>query len=183
MIAEPHLYRAGALLVSFRRGSPGGVPASEAEAHAGQVASWFEGDDPFAREFLLDLLDLLGENADRGYALSTGQLIGVVAEAVLEGELRVETFAEGFRLFAAEEKLAEREREQGPRRETTWVGIRLVNKKGEPVPYKRYRVELPDGSVREGLLDAEGVARIDGIEAGSCKVSFPALDARLWRKK
>ena len=53
--------------------------------------------------------------------------------------------------------------------------------KGEPVPKERYRIELPDGSPEEGFLDSQGRARVDGIEAGTCNVTFPDIDANEWR--
>ena len=63
-----------------------------------------------------------------------------------------------------------------------WFGLELVDQDGEPIPNEKYKVELPDGSTREGTLDAKGKARIDGIDpAGSCKVSFPDLDAADWK--
>lgn len=68
--------------------------------------------------------------------------------------------------------------------ETTWTEIVLVDDSDppEPVPNVRYRVELPDGSLREGRLDAKGRARITGIAPGTCLVSFPDLDEREWRR-
>ena len=70
-----------------------------------------------------------------------------------------------------------------PREEKTWVTISLVTDDDppRPVPSKRYRMELPDGSVVEGSLDRNGLARITGIDPGDCKVSFPDLDAKDWR--
>lgn len=71
-----------------------------------------------------------------------------------------------------------------PREEKTWVAIGLVTDDDppRPVPSKRYRIELPDGSVIEGSLDGNGLARITGIDPGDCKVSFPDLDAKDWRR-
>ena len=58
--------------------------------------------------------------------------------------------------------------------EQTWIEVRLLDEEGEPVPNERYRLELPDGSVREGRLDANGHARVDEVEnPGDCRVSFP----------
>lgn len=45
---------------------------------------------------------------------------------------------------------------------------------------ERYRIELPDGSVREGTLDAEELARADEIDPGTCIITFPALDEEAW---
>lgn len=62
----------------------------------------------------------------------------------------------------------------------TWIGIELVDQKGHPVPNERYRVTLPDGTIREGQLDAQGRARFDDIDPGSCQISFPDLHATEW---
>lgn len=51
---------------------------------------------------------------------------------------------------------------------------------GEPIPNERYRVKLPDGSIREGSTDANGRLRVDGIPAGQCQISYPDLDADTW---
>lgn len=61
-----------------------------------------------------------------------------------------------------------------------WVEIQLVGEDDAPIPGERYVVELPDGSRREGTLDGEGVARIEEIPAGTCRVSFPELDRDAW---
>jgi uncharacterized protein (DUF2345 family) len=66
---------------------------------------------------------------------------------------------------------------------TAWIEISLVDDDDQPVPGARYRVTLPDGSVDEGTLDAEGFARVEGFEPGQCKVSFPEMDERDWKAK
>ena len=65
-------------------------------------------------------------------------------------------------------------------RPKTWVAIELVDEDGNPIAGEKYRVELPDGSVAEGALDAQGHARFDAIDPGSCKVSFPDIHATEW---
>jgi len=65
---------------------------------------------------------------------------------------------------------------------TSWLEIELVDEEDEPVPGERYRIELPDGTTASGTLDEKGFARIEGIEPGSCKVSFPELDQDAWEK-
>ena len=66
----------------------------------------------------------------------------------------------------------------------TWIEIELVDEADAPVPGMAYRVELPDGSVSEGVLDDKGLARIEGFVKGSgqCKVTFPSLDKEAWDK-
>lgn len=65
----------------------------------------------------------------------------------------------------------------------TWVAIRLLDDDVPPkaVPFKRYRVELTDGSIREGMLDANGEAYFGGIDPGTCQVSFPDYDGADWK--
>ena len=66
--------------------------------------------------------------------------------------------------------------------EKTWIEIKMVDEEDEPVPSEKYRITLPDDSVAEGTLDGNGFARIEGIEPGTCKVTFPKLDAEAWEK-
>lgn len=67
--------------------------------------------------------------------------------------------------------------------ELHWITIELLGEDDLPIAGQRYRIELPDGSVREGSLDGLGVARVHGIEqAGSCTVTFPDLDEEAWTK-
>jgi hypothetical protein len=60
----------------------------------------------------------------------------------------------------------------------TWIEVRLVDEDNQPVPHERYRIRLPDSSVKEGTLDAEGKVRVEGIVAGQCQVSFPDIDGK-----
>ncbi|MBI4586171.1 MAG: carboxypeptidase regulatory-like domain-containing protein [Planctomycetes bacterium] len=62
----------------------------------------------------------------------------------------------------------------------SWIEIELVDEDGQPVPGLKYRVTLPDDSVAEGTLDGKGFARIEGIPAGNCKITFPDLDKDAW---
>lgn len=56
--------------------------------------------------------------------------------------------------------------------------------KGEDYPLagEKYRVVLPEGSVREGTLEVDGVVRFEGIPRGPCQVSFPELDQDAWEE-
>lgn len=183
MSVEELLHRCGPTIVAFRRGARGGVPSAEAEAHASLVPGWFDEGDPFARDFLIDVGELVGVDADEGRGLPTEALLALVQEAVLEGELLVRTRVESFRVFRAEERVEEAPPVETERRPVSWVAIRLIDDQGNPVPYRRYRIETPEGTTREGITDDQGRARVDGIEPGTCKVTFPGLDSRLWRKR
>lgn len=63
---------------------------------------------------------------------------------------------------------------------TTWIEIRLTDEAGSPVAGEPYAVTLADGTVASGTLDEDGLARVDGIPAGTCQVTFPDLDQDAW---
>ena len=66
----------------------------------------------------------------------------------------------------------------------SWIEIELVDEKNKPVPGEKYRITLPDGTVvAEGTLDTKGFARVDSIDPGTCKVTFPNLDKDAWKPK
>jgi uncharacterized Zn-binding protein involved in type VI secretion len=64
-----------------------------------------------------------------------------------------------------------------------WIEIELLDTKGKPVANEPYRIELPDGTFSEGSTDDRGRARVDGIDPGNCKIGFPLLDQRSWKRK
>jgi hypothetical protein len=64
--------------------------------------------------------------------------------------------------------------------EMTFLAIELKDEAGKPVPHARYVVTLPDGSTREGTLNANGYARVDNVIPGQCQVTFPELDGQSW---
>jgi hypothetical protein len=62
-----------------------------------------------------------------------------------------------------------------------WIEIELFDEDGNPVPGECYSITLPDGStVADGTLDNKGLARVDNIDPGTCKVTFPNLDGEAW---
>jgi hypothetical protein len=66
------------------------------------------------------------------------------------------------------------------RQKTNWIGIRLKDRFGKPVPGQDYRIELPTGEIYTGTLDDKGEAKVEHIDPGTCKVSFPGMAD--WRK-
>ena len=62
-----------------------------------------------------------------------------------------------------------------------WVGIKLVDDQGNPVPFARYELKLPDGSVRSGRLGTDGTAYAQMVPEGNCRVSFPDYDGDCWK--
>ncbi len=65
----------------------------------------------------------------------------------------------------------------------SWVEIALADEQGKPVPGEPYRITTPDGTEVEGKLDSDGLARVEGIDPGNCKITFPNMDKKSWRKK
>lgn len=60
--------------------------------------------------------------------------------------------------------------------EPHYIEIELRDEEGKPIANEAWFVELPDGTSKSGRTDANGYARIDGIDPGTAKVSFPDLD-------
>ncbi len=56
----------------------------------------------------------------------------------------------------------------------------MKDRYGKPVPGQDYRIELPTGEVYTGTLDDKGEAKVEHIDPGTCKVSFPGMAD--WRK-
>ncbi len=70
---------------------------------------------------------------------------------------------------------AGKERESGLLTFKDYIDIVLRDAAGNPAADARYIVHLPDGSQREGQLDAGGRAREEGIAPGHIEVEFPDL--------
>ncbi len=67
--------------------------------------------------------------------------------------------------------------------EKSWIEIELVDEDEKPVTGEKYIITLPDGkTVATGTTGAEGKAKVAGIDAGNCKVTFPDLDKEAWEK-
>src|ERR1043165_8619409 len=64
----------------------------------------------------------------------------------------------------------------------SWIEIELKDESGKPVAGEAYAVTLPDGTaVASGTLDDKGFARVDGIDPGTCRITFPELDKEAWK--
>ena len=65
----------------------------------------------------------------------------------------------------------------------SWIEIQLVGEDKAPIPGEPYAITLPDGeTIAEGTLDDKGLARLEGIEPGTCKITFPKRDQDAWKK-
>ena len=65
-------------------------------------------------------------------------------------------------------------------KEPSWIEIEMVDEEGQPWPNEEYELTLPDGSVKRGKLDSQGLAHVALKEPGNCQISFPNLDRRAW---
>ena len=54
---------------------------------------------------------------------------------------------------------------------------------GLPLAWVPERLGGAGATLAEGTLDDKGFARVDGIDPGSCKVTFPKLDKTVWKPK
>ena len=65
-----------------------------------------------------------------------------------------------------------------------FIEITLVDQENTPIAGEPYKITLPGGQVvAEGTLDEKGHARVDGIDPGQCKVTFPNRDKSVWKPK
>lgn len=157
---------------------PDWVPFAERErAPEGGGSGPAGGGERFARYALVDPLDRL--RARRALALRDP---GHGLPDLRETDLRGRRLRRGLGTATAPPPEADEDEGPAPEATTEWIEIVLVDALGEAVADEPYRVQLPDGSLREGRLDAQGRARLDGVPPGSCQVTFPELDAAEWRR-
>ncbi|MFO0551643.1 MAG: hypothetical protein U0271_24870 [Polyangiaceae bacterium] len=116
------------------------------------------------------------------------ELVAEIHAAIERGELEVERRPAarhvGVGAPVPEPEFAMPSRRRDREEEKTWIAIRLVDDADppKPVPFRRYIIELPDGSTHEGNLDGNGMARVSGIDPGKCRVTFPDLDPKSWAR-
>jgi hypothetical protein len=77
-----------------------------------------------------------------------------------------------------DEEAAKEEKGTQEPEEEHWIEIELLDDDGKPVADERYFVEMPDGSQLSGRTDGQGRARVEGVDPGTAKVSFPDLDKK-----
>lgn len=80
-----------------------------------------------------------------------------------------------------DEEAAKQDKPAQEPEEEHWIEIELVDDEGKPLAGERYFVELPDGSSISGSTDSQGRARVEGVDPGTAKVSFPDLDQKLYQ--
>ena len=62
----------------------------------------------------------------------------------------------------------------------TWVELELVDDTGVAIAGAKYLIVGPDGQEHPGTTDGKGRGRVDGINPGQCKISFPGMDKEAW---
>ncbi len=80
-----------------------------------------------------------------------------------------------------DEEAAKQEKPAQEPEEEHWIEIELLDDEGKPLAGEAYFVQLPDGSSINGRTDAQGRARVEGVDPGTAKVSFPDLDKNLYQ--
>lgn len=63
-----------------------------------------------------------------------------------------------------------------------WIEIELIGEDDQPISGEKYLVKLPDGTTKEGILNDQGWARVEGFFTGQCNVTFPELDQDSWKQ-
>jgi hypothetical protein len=58
-----------------------------------------------------------------------------------------------------------------------WIEIQVQDDGKGPVPEAAYWIKLTDGTVKEGKLDKNGMARFEAIAPGICEFKLPEFDA------
>ena len=75
------------------------------------------------------------------------------------------------------------ERDPGEGVGTHYIELELVGENDSPIGGERWEIRLPDGTVRRGVTDDRGRARLDRLKTGgTCEVTFPDLDEEAWEK-
>ena len=64
---------------------------------------------------------------------------------------------------------------------THWIEIQFTGEGGQAVADIACTVVTPDMRVRNVVTDSNGWLRIDSIVAGTCQISFPALEESEWQ--
>jgi type VI secretion system secreted protein VgrG len=77
---------------------------------------------------------------------------------------------------------AAKDEEEKEKKKKVWIEIEMVDEQDQPVAGMRYRITLPDDTVTEGTTDEKGVGRVEGIDPGTCKITFPTLDKDAWEQ-
>lgn len=59
-----------------------------------------------------------------------------------------------------------------------WIGLEVADTRKRPLANEDFVVTPPNHEPIRGKLDANGKARIEGIDPGTCQIEFPQIDRR-----
>jgi uncharacterized Zn-binding protein involved in type VI secretion len=65
----------------------------------------------------------------------------------------------------------------------TWIEVQMNDRGGFGVANTKFTLETPEGKVIHGVTDANGLGRVEGIQPGNHKISFPDLPQDGFKKK
>jgi uncharacterized Zn-binding protein involved in type VI secretion len=109
-----------------------------------------------------------------------GSIVGPGAPTVIIGEMG------GGNAKSVVGTPASGESDEGSNAESTkssWIEIQMNDRGGFGLANTKFRLETDAGRIIEGVTDGNGLARVDGIDSGSYKISFPDLPPDGWKKK
>ena len=109
-----------------------------------------------------------------------GSIMGPGAPTVIIGE----TGSGNSKTIAG--SAAEGERDEGSAGgvpKSTWIEVVMQDRGGFGVANTRFRLETPDGKVIFGVTNGNGVGRVEGIQPGNYKITFPDLPQDGFKKK
>lgn len=124
----------------------------------------------------------LGNAPQSGGTPSQQELVGQLAEALVKQELVVvverpfSRTKDGTELELLEPAPLIRPSEIAPPPLKTWVEIKLVDDAGGPIANEPFVLICPKGIEHTGTTDGSGMARVDGIAQGMCRIAFTELD-------
>jgi hypothetical protein len=138
------------------------------------------------RDAMLAALVDVGRADSVHSSMEFDEVRATVEQALNEGVLRLAPHVVDLRpvvdlIDVEPEPLVEDDGDEQEVEATHTLEIELVDPDGAPVASAAYAVELPDGEVVRGQLDAQGKALLSGIHGGgSCKITFTGLDQDAW---
>ncbi len=65
----------------------------------------------------------------------------------------------------------------------SWIEIQMNDRGGFGVANTKFQLETPDGQVIHGVTDGNGLGRVEGIQPGNHKITFPDLPQDGFKKK
>ncbi len=66
---------------------------------------------------------------------------------------------------------------------TTWIEILMKDRGGFGVANTKFKLETADGKIIHGVTDGNGLGRVEGIQPGNHKITFPDLPQDGFKKK